>query len=249
MPHRLQLAASNREFRANAADFDGTNDSLERGGGLTGVVDAGTGILALWGHFNGGDTTEQILFDTPGGTVRCIRTLVAATNFLSIVLAGGAFTTHFRTTTAINIATGWFSMLAAWDNNIVINKIRHLYINDVSDIAFIGGSDDAFLVDYTQTNWGVGARVGGVSRMNGCLSEVYFAPGQLLDFSITANRRKFIDAAGKPVPLGSNGSNPTGTAPAIYLNNSAAGFQFNKGTGGNFTTVGTLTNCATSPSD
>lgn len=64
-----------------------------------------------------------------------------------------------------------------------------------------------------------------------------------------ATRRKFISAAGKPVHLGEDGMRPTGTAPVVFMSGNASQFATNRGTGGAFTTSGTLTNAATSPSD
>jgi len=67
--------------------------------------------------------------------------------------------------------------------------------------------------------------------------------------SIEANRRKFIDAIGKPVFLGSDGSLPTGVAPAMFFSGDSTAFATNRGTGGPFTLTGSLTNASTSPSD
>lgn len=61
---------------------------------------------------------------------------------------------------------------------------------------------------------GTNAVVGGVAAL-------WIAPGvSLLDGSgdiPLATRRKFVSAAGLPVPLGARGELPTGTAPAVYL--------------------------------
>jgi hypothetical protein len=81
------------------------------------------------------------------------------------------------------------------------------------------------------------------------VSNFWMAPGQYIDFSVEANRRKFIDANGKPVDLGADGSTPTGTAPAVFFSGDASGFGTNKGTGGTFTLTGALTDATTGPSD
>ena len=49
------------------------------------------------------------------------------------------------------------------------------------------------------------------------LAEVWFAPGVFIDFSNPANRAKFHDGAGRPVSLGVDGSNPTGSPPLLYM--------------------------------
>ncbi len=64
-----------------------------------------------------------------------------------------------------------------------------------------------------------------------------------LDFTVEANRRKFISATGKPV-------DPSGFPAAAFLfSGDATTFPVNQGTGGPFTLTGTLTNAPTSPSD
>jgi hypothetical protein len=87
------------------------------------------------------------------------------------------------------------------------------------------------------------------------LADVWIAPGQdlLVAGDIPApTLAKFI-SGGKPVDLGADGSEPTGTAPAIFLRRApaaaAATFATNLGTGGNFSIEGTLTAAPTSPSD
>ena len=89
----------------------------------------------------------------------------------------------------------------------------------------------------------------GTPLFTGDIADVYIAPGQFIDFSVEANRRKFISADGKPVDLGSNCSTPTGTAPAVCFSGNASSFGTNKGTGGAFTLTGTLTDAVTSPSN
>jgi hypothetical protein len=85
------------------------------------------------------------------------------------------------------------------------------------------------------------------------MAELYFAPGQYLDFSTESNRRKFITAIGTPMDLGSDGSAPTGTAPLVYQRLAAgetvANFATNRGTSDDFSIIGTLVTGSSSPSD
>lgn len=76
-------------------------------------------------------------------------------------------------------------------------------------------------------------------KLVGKLSELYFTT-EYIDFSQEANRLKFRDAFGNPVDLGSDGSKPTSTAPAIYMRFDPANFGKNSGTGGDFTINGTI---------
>ena len=101
----------------------------------------------------------------------------------------------------------------SWDLSV---PVTHLYINDVSDKTDdVGPTDDT--IDYDSTDWAIGAFTDGNTKFNGAIADLYFAPGQFLDFSDVVNRRKFINADGTPVRLGPDGSYPTGTAPLIFF--------------------------------
>lgn len=76
------------------------------------------------------------------------------------------------------------------------------------------------------------------------MADVWIGAGQALDLSITANRRKFITADKKPVSLGPQGKAPNGIRPTIYFTGDVAEFQVNRGTGGPFQLIGTLSNAA-----
>ena len=89
--------------------------------------------------------------------------------------------------------------------------------------------------------------------LTGYMSDYWVAPGQYVDFSVVATRRLFIDANGRPVNLGDDGSTPTGTAPAIFFalasdDSTATDWGINLGTGGDFTWTGTPTIAPSSPS-
>ncbi len=127
-------------------------------------------------------------------------------------------------------------------------KTLQVYLNDVPYTFVQADSSPAFLMSFTGYSfWFGGDNFGNCERFD--VADAWLAPGQFIDFSIEANRRKFINANGKPVDLGIDGSIPTGTAPAIFFSGDSSSFGTNKGTGGNFTAVGSLTNASTSPSD
>lgn len=238
-------------YIANAVDFDGTNDYLKRGAGFTGAADSSTGIISAWVRLDADTVSDAVILRSQGGKIRLNRRAGSVDPFLQLYLESttGGLSLSAATSNYFS-PSGWINILASWDTNFSAgNKLLHIYINNVSDIATKFDTDAAFNVDYTETDWGVGANPNGNNLLwNGCMSEVYFAPGQYLDFSNSANRAKFI-SGGKPVDLGSDGSLPTGTAPILYLKNPAASFGTNSGTGGNMTITGTLDVASTSPSD
>lgn len=82
------------------------------------------------------------------------------------------------------------------------------------------------------------------------VADFWWCGDDSLDIDIVTNRRKFISAAGKPVNLGTNGTNP-GITPQIFLSNPAATWHVNNGSAGGSFTVnsGTLVPFSSSPSD
>jgi len=242
-------------YAVSAVDLDGANDYLTRGGGLTGAADSKSGIFSAWVRIDGGTGTRRIvgsrvspslanrwrsswLGGSFGGGFLIAANNSADTNILIIQTA-----THYVASSA------WIHLLASWDLDA---GVAHFYVNDAEDL-LAGSTLTNDTIDYTNDDWEVGANADGTLKFNGCFAEIYLAPGQFLDFSVEANRRKFISADGKPVNLGPDGSTPTGTAPIIYLDLASGedpdNFGVNKGTGGDFTVVGALEEATSSPSD
>ena len=231
-------------FTAHAVRFDGTNDYLTRGGGLTGAVNGQQGTLSLWTDFKGGNSTSLFLLLSTNDNVRLFRN---GTNKFELQCenTAGTIILLMTSTSSWTVSSGWINALLSWDLSV---PVAHMYINDVDDEA--GGStetDDT--IDYTAAEWWIGTNTGAANFLNADLSEFWF-DDTFLDISVEANRRKFIDAAGKPVNLGSAGQLPTGSSPLICFNNTTtAGWENNKGTGGGFTENGALADGASSPSD
>lgn len=232
----------------DGADFDGTNDYMARGADLTGAADSKIGILSAWIRLDAGDGDQLLILDYPAG----FRLERRFTSNKFRITGRDVFDTILftaETTSAYTASSSWLHVLSSWDVNVPTYAI---YVNDVLDTPAPTGSPGAAL-DLTEGNVWVGCNFNQLARMNGAIADLYFAPGQYLDFSLVSNRRKFISASGKPVHLGTNGSLPTGTAPIMYHHiddgEAVANFATNRGTGGNFTITGTLDTASSSPSD
>jgi len=76
---------------------------------------------------------------------------------------------------------------------------------------------------------------------SGCVGELWLHHAFLTDSD--ASVEKFRSTAGAPVDLGQSGQLPTGGSPVIYLSGGPTVFHENNGTGGAFTTTGTLVVC------
>lgn len=223
-----------------AVDFDGATAYLSRGADLTGNADSPQGILSAWVRLDGGNGSLQQLYFANGG----VNINRGTDNKFRLVFAVGL---AFESVATYTAGATWLHLLASWDTNFGAgSKVAHLYVNDLSDRNVTTNTGSAANIDYTQADHEIGAQSAS-ALFNGCLTEFYFAPGQFLDFSVDANRRKFITADGKPEFLGDTGAIPTGAAPKVYLKGPVASFGANAGTGGNFTINGTLTGASTSP--
>jgi hypothetical protein len=239
-------------FTCDAADFDGTNDNWIRGGDLTGIADGKQGTFYGWIRLDGGNGVAQVIlalrlnaeanngfqvFRTAANKLRVHGQNTAGTNVLD-----------FLTTPTYVAGATQISILASWD---LAAGVGQLYVNDAApalDVNTLTNDN----IDYTRGNVGVGGLTNNTLRLNACAAELFFHT-IYIDLSVTANRRKFINAAGKPVYLGADGSIPLGVQPLLYFHlddgETANNFVTNRGSGGAGTLTGTLATCSTSPSD
>jgi len=251
----MMATYANPMIVVDSADFDGTNDFMTRGAGLTGAVDSRLLIISLWFRLDGGDgTLMTILQGFTGGNLHVwVKRL--ATNKLEIMLRDASLLKELQIETVNSYLAGstWHHLLFGI-NNDAGGAVFSLYMDDAADEGSSSTQGAAEPIDFTLGEWAIGRNTSaGAETLNACLAELYFAPGQYLDFSNVYFRRKFISASGKPVHLGTTGALPTGTAPLVYHHiddgEAVANFATNRGTGGDFTITGTLTTGSTSPSD
>lgn len=240
-------------YAVDAADFDGTNDYMSRGGSLTGAADSKRLTFVAWFRVDGSNGSAIDLFEIDIPATRTTFLIRRASDGRIQVLGkdDGA------TTALLLYSTGTYTSGATWrclmfSVDMFDTAKRHLYIGDTNDLGTVTIYEN-LPIDFTTAECLVGAEDGAASKFNGCLAELWFEDGVYTDFSVEANRRLFFSAAGKPVDLGADGSTPTGTAPLVYLRvadgAAVATFATNLGTGGNFTITGTLDTASTSPSD
>lgn len=229
-------------FVVNPVDFDAITDRLNRASDFSGNADSKVGICSVWFRLDGGVGSQLELVNN-SGTRFIIRKNPSDKMRVNLENSAGTDILEMPTVTTFGVSATWFNLLASWDLSV---PTADMYINDAQDRTFgVGPIDDT--IDWTRSSWQIGSSPGGTRLWNGCLAEIYLNTAEFLDFSVVANRRKFITAGISPVDLGSDGSTPTGTAPIMYLRNPAATFEVNEGTGGDFVVTGTLTACSSSP--
>ena len=236
-------------YRANAVNFDGTNDFLRLAGDLTGNPDGKASTLSVWIDFTGGDAASQIILQkhnvTPV-TQFAIDRAVDNTFHVQGRNSAGTLILVVDSTGTYTAASGWVHLLLAFN---LATPVARLFINDVDDEA--GGSTETNdSINYTtgDGNWNISVNAGTGNKMTADVADFWF-DDSFIDISTEANRRLFIDPQGKPVDLGEAGQLPTGSSPLVFLSGTTTGWETNLGTGGGFTENGALTDGGSSPSD
>lgn len=244
------------EITVNAVEFDGTNDYLTRDAQLTGIADSKSGIFSCWINKNGDGTADALLaidstVNSSGTDKFEIR--IDANNSVIVIgrNAGGSVIVLTIGPQTVEASDGWVHILAAWD--LAASKLV-IYVDDAAyDDTPDTMTNDT--INYAVADAGIGQQWKSdgdpdpATIFHGGMAELYFQDGEFLDLTEESNRRKFISSNGKPVDLGSDGSDPTGTQPVVYLTGATNAWHTNKGSGGGFTEVGALTTASSSPSD
>lgn len=253
-------AAVGAALTCDSADLDGTNDYMQRGGAFTGEAASSQLLCSFWFRVDGGSGAVRRLVFASGALANHVLFRINADSSIQMrvdsALGTASLIADTGATTFADDGTTWHHIVYAADTNFSAgNKIVKIIADGVDVTSNIADGDAAFDIGFNPTTpeWTIGATVAGAAKWNGCLAEVYIAPGQFLDLTSSANVQKFRSSGGKPVNLGADGSTPTGTAPLGYFHlddaEAAANFATNRGTGGNMTITGTLDTGSSSPSD
>lgn len=233
------MAKAPPTFNPLGVDFDGST-YLTSSAAMTGVASASNGIFSCWARLDGGDASFMEIFGV-GATAGLFYIDRSSGNKIREIPLGSSLTSS----TSFTSGGTWRHILSAWQSGN-----QYLYVTDVSEATNTTALSAANfnVTDYVGTdNTSPNTR-----NWNGCLAELYFAPGQYLDITNSTNRRKFITAGGRPVDLGSDGSTPTGSVPQIYLSVRSGGaandFLTNRSGNTNFSvTAGSLSLSSTNP--
>lgn len=157
------------------------------------------------------------------------------------VITGGVNDAIVATMTTTITDTNWHHVLFSFDMASTSN--RHIYLDDSAASVTWSTYDNETIVFATDganaiNQYAYAARLNQADvKFQGTLSEIWFNPTTYIDFSVEANRRKFITSGGIPEEVGTDGSTPTGTAPIDYLPDG----QTQAGTGAAYAVTGTPT--------
>lgn len=238
-------SAEAQALLVDAADFDGTNDWLSCAS-LAGQADSKTGILSYWISPDVSTGDPFSAGPRQGGAATPI-----GENTQSVMKAFDSTGTVLNGAYTAPAIAAWHHILIAWDVSAAYFKV----FKDGVDVTGASTINNRNLKWGSVTEWIIGEYIpsdGNGSKIDAGLAEFYFAPGQFLDITVSANLRKFRTSDGKPANLGSTGSSPTGSVPLIYLHldpgETVSNFAINRSSMGNFTVNGTLSFYDGSPS-
>jgi hypothetical protein len=227
--------------QVKAVEFTASTDMLSRASALTGAVDGSQATTSFWFRPTGLAASNQVMFRI-GTAVTFVRSATTGTLRIDASLPGVGSRIGYTSGATLPLSS-WYHILVSW--TLPGTNVIQVYISDAVDTP---GSSTLTTgnVGLTATPNGLGISAGGTPFVAGDFAEFWFAP-TYIDLSVTANRRKFIKADGKPAFLGLTGQRPTGSSPLIYLKGPASNWGTNSGTGGNFTVTGTFTDTTPPP--
>lgn len=249
---RARMAAATSKFIALGADFDGANDYMTRGAGLTGAADGRNISFSFW--IRPDNVTSKKLFWDNNNNYCAIYFTAGNQLTLDLKAPGGGSSYVMQANDALAEDSAWHHIaISATTDAAAGSKTYHYYVDGVSKAMTETDASAAFDIDMTQGDWGIGASIAGADKIDAGLAEFWCDFTSKVDFSDSATLQKFRSAAGKPVDLGGDGSTPTGSQPIIYFTirdgGAAADFATNQGSGGDYSVTGALTLTADNPSD
>lgn len=224
--------------------FDGTNDYLTRGAGLTGQADSKLVTACIVLAKAGSDgVQERILSGSTalGGGTRAFTVTKLSTNRLAVRGGDGVGADILSIDSAadsMQVADGQQVFTFSCDMADVAK--RHLYIGNTSDLS-VNIYTNAVIPFTANLDWAVGAQADASGKLQADVARIMMWIGQYTDLSVEANRRMFVDASARP-------ANPIAAiaalgAPIVWFEGKPSKFT-NRGTGGTFTLTGTLTDGA-----
>jgi len=236
-------AATNSGYRFYVA-FDGTNDYFSKTGALAGVSNTKQCVISLPFKVTSFAALSNYVFSIPGGTgsaglffyfTSAGRLFVDGYNTLNVLILrmtidGFAINTAYHLLMSFDLSSA--ALRSAYLADTDASATWSTYTNDTLDVTGDGLTTN-YLGGFQPTG-------GGVGLFYGQLFRPYVALSQYTDFSLEANRRKFINSSGKVVNGGYDGSGYLGTQPTMFYDGSPNDFN-NRGSGGAFTLTGTLT--------
>ena len=211
-------------YQISAVDVSHASANLtDNDGDFSDVVAASrTGMLSLWVYYDQADGSQGFAAfqGTTGFNADFWFGTTSSHRFAwenTPTVGQGDFLQWFSDAT---LSTGWHHILLSF--NLAAPVTIQLAVDDVISTGFFTSSaptdsivnwDDIDLFATLYAAIGLGP----TNDFRGCVADFWLHHSANLDISDVANRRKFIDAYGRPVFLGYQGELPSGSAPIMFL--------------------------------
>ena len=192
--------------------FDGTTNYLDTNA-LTGIADGKKGSLVIVVRFGAAASTNERIISATGAAFEVFRASAGNIRVLG-KNAAAASIMDFTSTGTPCVDAGTYVIMISWD--LATAGSGKMWINEVShyDTETTFTNDT---IDYTVTEWSVGANTTGGTKMTGDIYSIWFDSTTNINFNTESNRRKFSTIKNTPVWLGNSGEIPTGTSPILFL--------------------------------
>lgn len=235
------------QYVANAVQFDGSNDWLERDGDFSGIANGKEFLFSCWFYKTGGGVLQLYIGDGGGLDINIDNNEALQVSCYDAGVT--AFELVASSSNGVVSLDTWYHLAISCDMTNSSN--RHVYLteagNTPASLSMSWAIYNNDTLGFSRSDHAIGAAVGGSGKCQADLADLYLDLNYL-DLSTGSNLAKLIDSDGKPVNLGADGSAVTGSQPILFLSGSTASWHTNKGSGGGMTENGALTDSATSPS-
>jgi len=191
--------------------FDGSTNYLDTNV-LTGIADGKKFSVFVHIRFANAASGASELIISNNNSVFLLSRGTTGNISLTGKNAGGTTILSIATTGTPCASAGTYAIMVSGD--LATAGSGKIYINQASNYAETTFTNDT--IDYTVSEWSIGAGITGSSKFTGDMYTVWFDTASNLDFSSSAVRRRFIDVNGVPVFLGRNGELPTGMTPILF---------------------------------
>lgn len=221
---------------AYMARFDAST-YLEHSGSPTGVVDGKEFTVAFW-LANYDNTADGGIMQVGGELEVYFQRVSSSTARLRIFgYSGATIKLSAQSTSVISMPLGTTPMHFAISINMASTGQREVYIDGVSKPM----TWDTYVNSTLGFEGSMSIMIDGAKKLIADVYDFWYDDARI---SLSSNISKFYNAGISP-SLGADGSTPTGTPPLVYLN----GYDnfANRGTGGDFTLTGTITQGAAAP--
>lgn len=196
----------------------------------SGLADSPTLLMSIWFLRPTGAASFQIMAANGGGFLWDLTPNIAVGSLFSRLDNTNSDVYDSTNSFGVTVADSWVHALYAYNRS---TGARMRYINDTDK-----SSDTSGPTGFDLKLTAAALQLPPTGDTTTGFSQVYIST-DFLDITVEANRRKFIDALGKPVDLGADGSLPTGTQPEIFAPDGNIGT--NLGSGGDGTVTGAPT--------